>query len=129
MTDVRRVVLVDDSADIRDLIRLAIGRDDRFDLVAEATDGEAGLALIREHRPDIALLDLAMPVMDGLEVLDALAREDGEAPVTIVLSGFSSGPPEEAAMEHGASGYIEKGLSLREMGDRILEIYDRARAS
>lgn len=127
MTDVISVLIVDDSDDIRDLIRLALKRDERFDIIGEATDGQTGLKMVEEHRPSLLLVDLAMPVMDGLQVLDELSTHD-DPPVAIVLSGFSSGPPEESAMEHGAAGYIEKGLALREMGDRIFELYTQARA-
>ncbi|HEX9890093.1 MAG TPA: response regulator [Nitriliruptorales bacterium] len=127
MSGTLRVVLVDDSDDIRDLVRLALERDDRLEIVAEATDGGIGLIAIKEHEPDVVLLDLAMPVKDGLEVLAAL-RAHEPMPVVIVLSGFSSGPPEEAAMEAGAAGYIEKGLSLREIPDRIVHLYETTRS-
>ena len=128
MSEPLRIVLVDDSDDIRDLVRLALARDERLDLVAEGIDGEQALELVEQHRPDVLLLDLAMPVKDGLEVLAEL-RAAGDPTVVIVLSGFSSGPPESAALEAGAAGYIEKGMALREMPDHIVELHDKTRAN
>jgi DNA-binding NarL/FixJ family response regulator len=122
-----RVVVVDDSDDIRDLLRLALERDGRLEIVAQAADGESGLAAISQHRPDIALLDLAMPIKDGLAVLRELQDLDHQT-VAIILSGHSSGPPEAEAVELGAAGFIEKGLPLSSMGDAIVELYERARA-
>ena len=63
---VARVVLVDDTPDLRDLLSLAFGPDDGFEVVAEAGDGREAIEVVGGHRPDVVLLDLAMPVMDGL---------------------------------------------------------------
>ena len=63
-----RVVLVDDTADLRQLLRIALGRVG-FDVVGEAGDGAAGIEVAREQEPDLVVLDLSMPVMDGLEAL------------------------------------------------------------
>ena len=84
--DVVRVVLADDSRDLRELLRLRLERDPRFVVVGEAGDGERAVALVREHQPEIAVLDLGMPVLDGAE---ALAQIRLHAPATrvAVLSG------------------------------------------
>ena len=60
-----RAVVVDDTADLRELMRLALTRGG-FEVVGEAGDGRAGIETVREQRPDLVLLDLSMPVMDGL---------------------------------------------------------------
>jgi DNA-binding NarL/FixJ family response regulator len=104
-----RVVLVDDSDDFRVLVRMALDREDDFEVVAEAEDGESGVAAVAAHRPHLVLLDIAMPVMDGLQAL-TLIREESPGSIVVMLSAFSSstGAPERA-VSLGASGYIEKG--------------------
>jgi CheY-like chemotaxis protein len=61
-----RVVVIDDFTDVRYLLRVALGRGG-MNVVGGAGDGRAGIEVVREHRPDVVLLDLAMPVMDGVE--------------------------------------------------------------
>ena len=103
------MVLVDDSDDLRDLVKLALEREPDFEVVAEAGDGEAGVAAVAAHRPHLVLLDIAMPVMDGLQAL-TLIREESPGSIVVMLSAFSTstGAPERA-VALGAHGYIEKG--------------------
>lgn len=128
MTTPLRVVLADDSEDMRDLLGRAFARHPGLDVVASATDGVEALELVEQHHPDLLVLDLTMPRMGGLEVLGTL-RDQEAAPVTVLLSGFSQEPSDPAALEHGAAGYIEKGMPLRDMGDHIIDLYERARAT
>jgi DNA-binding NarL/FixJ family response regulator len=104
-----RVVLIDDSDDLRVLVRLALDREPDFEVVAEAADGEAGVSAVAVHRPHLVLLDIAMPVMDGLQAL-TLIREESPGSIVVMLSAFSTstGAPERA-IALGAHGYIEKG--------------------
>ena len=83
-----RVVVIDDTEDIRELLSLALTRGG-FDIVAEASDGRSGTEEVRRHRPDLVLLDLAMPVMDGIEALPGIRRLVPTATI-IVLSGFGA---------------------------------------
>lgn len=103
------MVLVDDSDDLRLLVRLALEQEEEFTVVAEAGDGESGVAAVAAHRPHLVLLDIAMPVMDGLQAL-TLIREESPGSIVVMLSAFSSstGAPERA-LALGAHGYIEKG--------------------
>ena len=104
-----RVVLVDDSADLRLLVRLALERESDFTIVAEAADGDAGVAAVAAHKPHLVLLDIAMPVMDGLQAL-TLIREESPGSIVVMLSAFTgSSGAIERAMALGAHGYIEKG--------------------
>ncbi|MET0838366.1 MAG: response regulator transcription factor [Marmoricola sp.] len=102
-------MLVDDSDDLRDLVRMALEREPDFEVVAEAGDGEAGVGAVAAHRPHLVLLDIAMPVMDGLQAL-TLIREESPGSIVVMLSAFSAstGAPERA-MALGAHGYVEKG--------------------
>lgn len=108
MTMAARVLLADDTPDIRALLRLVLSRQDDFEVVAEAADGSQAIAMAREHRPDLVLLDLAMPVMDGLEAIPGV-REAVPHCKIVVLSGFNADQMAAEAMSAGADAYIEKG--------------------
>ena len=110
----RTVVLVDDTPDVRTLVRRALERDGGLRVVAEAGDGSAGLEAVRVQQPDAVLLDIAMPVMDGLEALP-LIREACPRATVIMLSGFGADQMVQKALESGAAGYIQKGRPMREL--------------
>src|SRR4051794_10428104 len=104
-----RVVLIDDSDDLRLLVRLALERESDFSIVAEATAGDPGAATVAAYKPHLVLLDIAMPVMDGLQAL-TLISEESPGSIVVMLSAFtSSSGAVERAMALGAHGYIEKG--------------------
>ncbi|WP_244930323.1 response regulator transcription factor [Nocardioides sp. W7] len=105
-----RAVIVDDTDDIRALLRLALTRAEHR-VVAEAADGREGIEVVTEHRPDLVLLDLSMPVMDGLEALPTLRRLVPDATI-LVLSGFGAEQMADRALAAGADGYVQKGESL-----------------
>lgn len=111
-----RTAIVDDAADIRMLVRMQLELDPRFTVVGEGADGVEGLALIDEERPDLVLLDLAMPNMDGLEVLAELHRRNWSRPV-VVFSGFSNQTMVDKALALGAAGYVKKGLDIGDIPD------------
>ncbi len=110
-----RVVLIDDSDDLRLLVRLALEREPDFSVVAEAPDGDSGVAAVAAHMPHLVLLDIAMPVMDGLQAL-TLIREESPGSIVVMLSAFTgSSGAVERAKSLGAHGYIEKGGGVPEM--------------
>jgi signal transduction histidine kinase len=115
-----RVVIIDDTADLRDLLRVALGHGGMC-VVGEAGDGLAGIEAVRTSRPDVILLDLSMPVMDGLEALPHVRALAPEARI-IVLSGFGATQMTERALEAGADGYLQKGASLGRILDYIRDI-------
>lgn len=104
-----RVLVVDDTPSLRVLTRLAL-QDSGFLVVGEAGDGLAAVEQARRLRPDLVLLDLAMPVMDGLEALPLL-RDVLPGVKVVIVSGFDRQAMESQVVEAGADGYLQKGLS------------------
>ena len=111
-----RVLVVDDAEDIRMLLRLRVEARNGLTVVGEAADGVAAVELASELQPDLVLLDLAMPRMDGLEALPLIRAAVPDVRV-VVLSGFNQGTLANKALEAGADHYVVKGGSMRELLD------------
>ena len=104
-----RTLLADDVYDLRFMVRLALERSGKFEVVAEAENGREAVELARAHKPDLVLLDISMPVLDGLEALPQILEACGSCKV-VMLSGFEASRLGTTALELGASGYLEKGV-------------------
>jgi len=106
------VALVDDQALFRAGIRMLIESQPDLAFAGEAGDGRAGLALIAETRPDVVLMDVRMPVMDGIEAtvraLEDAARSGSKAPKIVVLTTFDLDEGAAHALRSGASGFLLK---------------------
>ncbi len=109
-----RVAICDDVREFRELMRYGLEDDPEIEVVAEAADGEEAIEVVSDQRPDIVLLDLSMPKLDGLEVIDAL-RARAPDTLILVLSGFAAARMESLVLERGAAAYIEKGTSLTDI--------------
>jgi signal transduction histidine kinase/DNA-binding NarL/FixJ family response regulator len=120
-----RVVIIDDTYDLRELLRLALTRGG-LEVVGEAGDGLSGIECVRLEKPDVVLLDLSMPVMDGLEALPTIRRIVPEARI-IVLSGFGATQMSEKAMLIGADGYLQKGMALKRIIEYVQNVIDAPR--
>jgi CheY-like chemotaxis protein len=107
-----RAVVIDDTRDIRELLSLVLTRSG-MEVVGEASDGQAGVEVVRAERPDVVLLDLAMPVMDGVEALPIIRELVPDARI-IVLSAFA-GAVKQQVLDWGADGYLEKGTPLKKV--------------
>jgi CheY-like chemotaxis protein len=113
-----RVLIVDDAEDIRVLLRIRLGRQANLDVVGEAVDGVDAVDQARALQPNLVLLDMAMPRMDGLQALPLIRQAVPDVRV-IVLSGFNQGTLEQEALAAGADRYVVKGGSMRELLDVI----------
>ncbi|MBV9831556.1 MAG: response regulator [Marmoricola sp.] len=123
-----RVVVVDDSEDLRGLIRRLLDREDDFTVVGEAADGQAGVDTTDAQQPDVVLLDIAMPVLDGLQALP-LIRKKSPASVVVVLSGFGTDSrAAQKALELGAHGFLNKGDTQGKLVERLRVILQSHRA-
>jgi DNA-binding NarL/FixJ family response regulator len=109
-----RILIADDTPDIRYLLRQALERDTRFEVIGEAGDGVEVLEMLGTMKPHAILLDLAMPVMDGLEAIPEIRRTAPDTKI-VVLSGFDAAAMSQEAMARGAHAYLEKGASLTEI--------------
>jgi DNA-binding NarL/FixJ family response regulator len=116
-----RVVLVDDQNLIRQGVRSLLELVGDIAVVAEASDGEEGLVVIRRERPDVVLLDLRMPRKDGVEVLRALQSENA-LPPTLILTTFDDAAALLEAVRAGAKGYLLKDVSLERLTEAIRDV-------
>jgi DNA-binding NarL/FixJ family response regulator len=115
---------VDDAANLRELLTLLLDTEDDFEVVGTASDGEQALTMSANLRPDIVLLDLAMPIMDGIQALPGIRRALPEA-LIVIFSGFEQGPLVDEALASGADAYLEKGASVTQLVDLLRDLRAR----
>ena len=116
-----RVLVVDDDADLRLIVRMVLDASSGFHVVAEASDGGEAIEVARFHQPDLVLLDLSMPRTDGLSALLPI-RQAAPATKVVVLSGYARGHLAADAAAGGAVGYLEKTGSFRGLVDELLAV-------
>ncbi|HUP69338.1 MAG TPA: response regulator [Acidimicrobiales bacterium] len=119
--DCFQVVVADDSSDMRELLSAALEVTGRFEVIARCGDGNEALEAVRHHQPDLALLDLGMPTVGGIEVLPDLVAASPRSRV-IVVSGFPRGRLAHLTLSQGAVGYVEKSLSPKAMVNDIVSV-------
>jgi DNA-binding NarL/FixJ family response regulator len=107
VSDPIRVALVDDHAVIRAGLQQLIDGTEDIEVVATAADGAAALEVVRKHQPDVVLMDLQMPGVDGVQATRAIMAEQSKTEV-LVLTSYSDGERIVAALEAGAVGYLLK---------------------
>jgi len=113
-----RVILADDHAVVRQGIRQFLETGSNIAVVAEASDGLEAVQLIREHRPDVAVLDIQMPGQSGIEVTRTLRAE--RFPVGIlILTAFDDEPYIRAVLQAGANGYVLKTADAQEIVEAV----------
>ncbi|MGH9867428.1 MAG: response regulator [Candidatus Polarisedimenticolia bacterium] len=109
-----RVVLADDHILVRAGIRSLLERIPDVTVVAECDDGRRALELIREHQPDVALIDITMPGLNGLDVVRQASQESARTRV-VILSMYTDSRYVREALKAGAAGYLVKGATVPEL--------------
>lgn len=120
-----RVLIVDDTAIVRAVVRRTLQNDERFEVVGEAVNGHLAIEQTHACEPDLVLLDLAMPEMDGLEALPLILLAAPTAKV-IVLSAFTPDQMAAQAIAAGACAYLEKNHLARELVPGIFAVLGSA---
>jgi DNA-binding NarL/FixJ family response regulator len=115
-----RVLLADDHRLMREGTAALLGADDRIEIVGLACDGREALALAERRRPDVVLLDLNMPEVDGLEACARLRKHGG--PEVLMLTVSEEEPDLYAALRVGAAGYLTKDVPPAELIEAVLAV-------
>jgi DNA-binding NarL/FixJ family response regulator len=117
------IVLVDDQELVRTGLRTLAERDGDITVVGEAADGRGGLGAVRMHRPDVVLMDIRMPVMDGIAATRAIVEDPDLAGVrVVVLTTFDEDDHVMNAIRAGAAGYLLKDVSPVELREGIRRV-------
>jgi len=116
-----RVVLADDASDVRVLLRTMLEAEGRFQVVGEAGNGAEAIDVVAETNPDIVVLDLSMPVMDGLQAIPGIREKSPDTKI-LILSGFVSPEVRSEVLNAGADACVEKGLRVAGLIDELARL-------
>ena len=116
------VLLVDDHAILREGIKALLEKRDNIEVVAEATNGREAISKLTQFRPDVVVLDISMPLMDGLEAARQMKREDPEVKI-LVLTMHNDEEYFFQLLRAGVSGYVTKKTASRELVSAIEAAY------
>ena len=119
--DKTRVLIADDHRMFAEALEAILATDDRIEIAGQAGDGAEAVRLALKARPDVILMDIAMPVMDGLQATKEIRKQWPTACV-LMLTGSNSRSDVDRAREVGAAGYVTKERVAAELIDAILEI-------
>jgi DNA-binding NarL/FixJ family response regulator len=121
-TDKIRILIADDHVTVREGLVAMISRQPDMAVVGEAANGRDAVELWREHRPNVTLLDLRMPLLDGVGAIDAIRRQDSAARI-IILTTFETDHEISRAIKAGAKGYLLKDAPLEELLECIRSVH------
>jgi DNA-binding NarL/FixJ family response regulator len=115
-----RIIVVDDHDVVRTAFAALLATQDDFTVVATAPDGADAVALCREHRPDLVLMDVRMPVLDGIEATRRIVQESGgQGPRILILTTFDLDEHVYDALAAGASGFLLKDVTAERLFDAV----------
>ena len=118
-----RICLVEDQTIVREGLLSLLRMVEDFEVVAQASDGEEAVRLISQCSPHVVLLDVKLPKLDGLQVLEKI-RERGKAPPTIILTTFDDDEIVLEAVRLGAMGFLLKDVSLEQLTSAVRKVHE-----
>jgi DNA-binding NarL/FixJ family response regulator len=118
-----RVLAADDHEIVRDGIAALIETQSDMQLIAQASDGREAVEQFRKHHPDVTLMDLQMPDMNGIDAINAIRGEFPQARI-VVLTTYAGDAQVKRALQAGAQGYLLKGLLRKELLDTIRAVHE-----
>jgi two-component system nitrate/nitrite response regulator NarL len=119
-----RVLIADDHRLFAETLQALLATEDRVEVVGSARDGKEAVRLTRRLRPDVILMDISMPVMDGFEATRRI-RKNREDACVLMLTGSNSRADVDLARKAGAAGYVTKDRIAAELVDAIVEVVSR----
>lgn len=119
----RRIAIVEDNKDVRDLLRLKLGR--LGHQVFEASDGVSGVEIVLQNQPDLALVDLGLPGIDGYQVAREVREKLGDDVVLVAISGFGQPEDKRRALEAGFDEHITKPADVNDIENLLMRLPDR----
>lgn len=122
MTDTIKILIVEDHHIVRQGLTALLKTVTGFEVVGEASDGEQAVDLHRRHKPDVTLMDLRLPKMNGVEAITRI-RADFPAARIVVLTTFDGDEDIYRALQAGAKGYLLKGMDLAELSEAIRTVH------
>ena len=122
------VVLIDDSAEVRELLKTQFRLSGLLTVVGDGANGVEAIGLAHRHQPDVLLLDLSMPSMDGLDALHGILTVSPRTRV-VIYTGFESNGLADRAIELGATAFLEKSIPIEQMAHRLHAIVTDTAAS
>jgi DNA-binding NarL/FixJ family response regulator len=117
-----RVLIADDHRLFAEALEAFLSNDERIEIVGTARDGEEAVRLARAERPDVILMDIAMPKVDGVEATKQIRSNGGGPPCVLMLTGSNSTGDVARAREAGASAYVTKDRIASQLIDAIVEL-------
>jgi two-component system nitrate/nitrite response regulator NarL len=119
-----RVVIADDHRLFAETLQALLATEKRIDVVGSARDGKEAVQLTRKLRPDVTLMDISMPIMDGFEATRRI-RQDQKDACVLMLTGSNSRSDVDLARKAGAAGYVTKDRIAAELIEAIVEVVSR----
>ena len=120
-----RVVVVDDHPTVRFSIARMLSKQNDIDVVGEGADGKEALHLVKQEQPDILVLDIEMPVMNGIEVAESMSQQASPTKI-IILSNYTDRSLVEELFALGACGYVVKDDAPGHLINAVHEVHDNA---
>lgn len=114
LNEMIRIMIIDDHRAVHEALTELISFVDDFELVAQGSNGQEAVVLCKEHQPDVVLMDVVMPIMDGIEATRKILRVNQNIKI-IALSSFQDNDSVNAMLKNGAMGYILKNASVDEL--------------